>query len=702
MKGSRPAPELPAERRLALVVATASYGDAELRQLRAPARDAADLGELLADPAIGGFEVTTVQDRSAQQIRLAVEYFLSERRPDDLIIVYLSCHGLVDARRRLYFAAQDTVKNRLASTGVEAEWLLNQLEDCRARRQVVVLDCCFSGAFVQGAKGDDDLGLDRRFGDAARGRVVLTASRGTEYSFEGEPLEDAVQTGSVFTNALVAGIRSGDADRDRDGFISVDEAFEYAFDRLRSAGAAQTPQRSVYRAEGKILLARSPAGVPVESVALPESVRSALDSPHPSVRLGGVTTLGELLADPSLAAGARSALEEIAANDIPQVALAAKALLVTPEPAAPTVPAPPAPAPKTPQRRANPVWAGIAVVAAIALTVGLVLWFQPNTTKPPSGPTTELYSSVYSPDGKLLAAAGIDSGDGSADSIRLWKTSTWELTKIPLGDYTTVYEMAFSPDGAQLAAASSDGVRLFGTTTHKLLGGPFGVNTNARIHGADSIAFSPDNKTIAIGDFDGSVQLWDLATLTAIPPAMTGHSGAVDGLAFSPDGKVLASAGGVYQSDNKYENDGTVRMWDTATHQQLGDPLVNERESGSALGVAFPPQGEKLAVGYGARDGQVWDIGTRKLAGTLTGTYGFIAGISYSHSGSLIAAGDGYNVRVWHGDTYKVAMDLKGHTNDVTSVAFSANDSQLASASRDGTVRIWDLNTSTQLKQLTP
>jgi uncharacterized caspase-like protein len=91
--------------RLALVVATGTYADLGLRRLRAPARDAEDLAQVLADPDIGGFAVTTVIDQSAHQIRLAVEDFLAGRGTGDLLLVYLSCHGLLDARRRLYFAA---------------------------------------------------------------------------------------------------------------------------------------------------------------------------------------------------------------------------------------------------------------------------------------------------------------------------------------------------------------------------------------------------------------------------------------------------------------------------------------------------------------------------------------------------------------------------------------------------------------------
>ena len=254
------------------------YLDGSLRRLRAPAGDAAELRDLLADPEIGGFAVTSVVNERAQRMRLAIEDFLADRRPDDLLLVYLSCHGLMDARRRLYFAARDTIKNRLAASGVEAHWLLDQLEECRARRQIVILDCCFSGAFAHGSKGDDDVGLGDRLVGEGRGRVVLTASRGTEYSFEGEALqgEDSPR-GSVFTSALIEGIRTGAADLDDDGVISVDDAYAYAFEQVRESGTQQTPQRWLYGAEGSMLLAHAPAREeePAAGVAAPAATPTA-------------------------------------------------------------------------------------------------------------------------------------------------------------------------------------------------------------------------------------------------------------------------------------------------------------------------------------------------------------------------------------------------------------------------------------------
>src|SRR4051794_38813016 len=178
----RPAPELPPGPRTALVVATASYADPVLRRLRAPATDAAELAAVLADPQVGGFEVTSVLDPTAQQLRIAVVDFLAGRGPEELVVVYLSCHGLTDARRRLYFAATDTAQARLAATGVESDWLRERLEDCRARSQVLILDCCFSGSFAHGFKGVDELGLQNPRGPrGGRGGANPPDARGDAF-----------------------------------------------------------------------------------------------------------------------------------------------------------------------------------------------------------------------------------------------------------------------------------------------------------------------------------------------------------------------------------------------------------------------------------------------------------------------------------------------------------------------------------------
>lgn len=253
----------PSGERLALVIGTGTYSDPGFGLLRSPAKDVADVAEVLGNPRIGHFSVTQLVDRPEYEIRRSIGTFLTRPSLEDLVVVYLSCHGVLDHRGRLFFAATDTDKDQLSATAVESAWLLERLEDCRARRQVLILDCCFSGAFAH-SKAEAELNLKSRLVGRGRGRVVLTSSRSSEYSFEGVPLDDA-PTGSIFTSALVGGLRSGAADHDGTGFITVDDIYDYVADQVVTQGAGQRPQRWVAGGEGAIVLAHNPSAAAVSA-----------------------------------------------------------------------------------------------------------------------------------------------------------------------------------------------------------------------------------------------------------------------------------------------------------------------------------------------------------------------------------------------------------------------------------------------------
>ncbi|MER6666044.1 DnaJ C-terminal domain-containing protein [Amycolatopsis japonica] len=226
----------------ALLIATGTYSSGRLAGLRSPAADVVELAGVLADPAIGWFETRQVVDAPAHQAMRAIEGFFRNRGTDDLLVLHISCHGVKDDDGLLYFACADTDPDLLASTSVPAEFLHAQMGRCRAKSIVLLLDCCFSGAFVPGMKAV--AGVDAKEQLSGYGRAVLMATGRTEYAWEGSRFRELEPEPSRFTEAIVHGLRTGEADRDGDGRVAVDELYEHVYERLRESGAKQTPQWS--------------------------------------------------------------------------------------------------------------------------------------------------------------------------------------------------------------------------------------------------------------------------------------------------------------------------------------------------------------------------------------------------------------------------------------------------------------------------
>jgi chaperonin GroEL len=241
--------------RYALLIAASEYEDQTLAQLRAPGQDVDRLAAILEAPEVGGFDsVTVLQDAADYQLRIAIEEMMAERLRDDLVLVYFSCHGIVDGQHRLYFAATNTRHTRPAGTAVSRTFVNEQLEGCVASAKVLILDCCYSGAFAEGFKSAPATALE---GQVGRGYVVLTASDAYEYAYEADSVTDAAPRASVFTDVLIEGLSSGAADLDGDHQIGVDELFRYVQEGVRRRSANQTPRFWANDAELNIYLARA-------------------------------------------------------------------------------------------------------------------------------------------------------------------------------------------------------------------------------------------------------------------------------------------------------------------------------------------------------------------------------------------------------------------------------------------------------------
>lgn len=338
-------PEGSAVRREALIVAADSYEDPKLRALRAPARDAQELARVLGDPAVGDFEVEVSLNEPDHVVRRKLSEFFRDRGRDDLLLLHVSCHGLKDEDGTLYFASTNTAVEHLEATAIPSEFVNRQMTRSRSRRIVLLLDCCFGGAFARGMvhRAGGSVELKEEF--EGQGRVVLTASRAMEYAFEGDNREGDAQP-SIFTSAIVQGLESGEADRDRDSRISVDELYDYVYDKVREATPNQTPSKWVFDVHGDLYVARSPFHEP-EPVELPVELRAAMDSPFAHVRAGAAEELARLFtaAAAGLSAAARSALVELAEDDSRRVSeTAARALAgesQASDPAPPVVREPP-------------------------------------------------------------------------------------------------------------------------------------------------------------------------------------------------------------------------------------------------------------------------------------------------------------------------------------------------------------------------
>jgi caspase domain-containing protein len=322
-----------AGKRLALIVATDEYLDPGLRRLRAPAKDAEALAGVLGDPELGDFEVDVLRNGTSSAIGERVETLLTAGKPDDLIVMHFSCHGLKDDTGELYLAATNTRPGLLASTAVDASLVNRLMRRSRAQRVVLFLDCCYGGAFERGVvpraggvidladqfqQREDELG-------GGRGRVVITASNAMEFAFEGADLADSIATQpSMFTGALVEGLTSGEADRDQDGMVSLGELYDYVFDRVRQESPNQTPGKWEFGLQGDLVLAKNPQRV-VIAAPVPAELLELIDHPFPATRLGSVEVLARLAEGTNLpvAAGARIILERMVHDDSRGVAAAA-------------------------------------------------------------------------------------------------------------------------------------------------------------------------------------------------------------------------------------------------------------------------------------------------------------------------------------------------------------------------------------------
>ncbi len=313
--------------KLALLFGNLQF-EASLPPLHRPGGDVGALARVLRDPAVGGFdEATPVLDAPSPRMRREIARFLAKRGQDDLLLLYYSGHGLLDERGALYLAAHDTERGFLSATAIPAAFVTGEMDQCPSRRQILILDCCYSGAFERGAKGSTDIPAATFEGNGV-GRIVLTASSSTELAWEETGADDTADT-SVFTRHLIEGLETGAADLDDDGHVGVDELYKYVYRRVVEENPRQNPRKWTYRQEGGDLILARHVGWARKPAELPAYLREALESPLARVREGAISELATFVRgnDSRLAESARQAARKALDDDSRRVALAAAEVL---------------------------------------------------------------------------------------------------------------------------------------------------------------------------------------------------------------------------------------------------------------------------------------------------------------------------------------------------------------------------------------
>ena len=234
--------------RHALLIGISSYGEG-LAPIPSARLDVEALSAVLRDPELGGIppeRLRLLTDPDRTEMEIEIESFYANKQPDDLLVLYFSGHGFRDeADRQLLLSTRQSRrvsvdgKSRVqVATTLPASIVRRHMERSRSTRQVVILDCCFSGAFAEGmaAKDAGTLPIEALLG--GKGRAVLTSSDAIETSRAPEDGEGL----SLYTRFLVEGIQTGAADRQGRGFLEAEDLHHYTLSRVLEAAPRMTPQ----------------------------------------------------------------------------------------------------------------------------------------------------------------------------------------------------------------------------------------------------------------------------------------------------------------------------------------------------------------------------------------------------------------------------------------------------------------------------
>ncbi len=286
---------------------------------------------------------------------------------------------------------------------------------------------------------------------------------------------------------------------------------------------------------------------------------------------------------------------------------------------------------------------------------------------------------AYHPNGAYLASGGVNG------RVIIWELATRQpIAELPAHD-SQVRALSYTPDGRYLlSTGTNDGITLWDAQNNNyerltVLNDERGGQNAPPV----TLAIAPDSILAAAGGSDGHITLWNLSTQRVVQQ-LDGHTDQINDLAFSPDGRLLASS----------SVDQTAIVWDVAEGEMLWDPFTGH--DGIVWSVAFHPNSQQLSTGGG--DGLIltWNLNSgQQSRRPLAGEKGWVTSLVYLPEGDKLIAGNRFNdILVWDMDRQTLDVDygsLSGHTDIVWDLALSPTAVLLASASQDGRLYLWNL-----------
>lgn len=290
-----------------------------------------------------------------------------------------------------------------------------------------------------------------------------------------------------------------------------------------------------------------------------------------------------------------------------------------------------------------------------------------------------VWSVVFSPDGKMLASSGTDR------SVRLWDVENGQCLQVLTDHKGCVWSINFSADGQRLASGSEDQtVRLWnlqGQCLHVLQGHTQSVY---------AVHFAPDQQTLASSSHDTTIRIWDVSSGNCLN-VLQGHTSGVRCVRYSPDGQLLASGG----------HDGSIRLWNRQLHSKPSSSNPSFINSSVKLlhghtdwvwDIAFSPDGRLLASTGRDSTLRLWSVPDGQSIHVLKGHTHDVYGLAISADNQWLAsAGQDNTVRLWHLQSGQSLKTLRGYTGGIQSLSLSPDNQILASSRQDETIQLWRL-----------